>query len=80
MDPRYFQEWALDRAMECTQAPHQIPPWIPPSGIAQDLFLNGHGTAPDIIYTRRVSEIPPRDFNTLDRNPCAIILIEISFC
>ena len=80
MDPRYIQEWASDRALECTQAPHRIPAWILPHALAQDLFINGQGVAPDLIYTRGVPDTPHRDIDAIDRKKCALILVEISFC
>ncbi len=70
----------MDRALECTRAPHRIPHWILPEDLAQDLFINGHGVAPDLVYTRGVPDTPDRDTAAFDRKQCALILVDPTFC
>jgi hypothetical protein len=44
------------------------------------LFEAGHGTAPDLIYARKVPNTPSLDPIFFDIKQCTLILVEIDFC
>ena len=44
------------------------------------LFEAGHGTSPDLIYARGVSDTPFPDPTSFDKNQCTLIIVEIGFC
>ena len=42
--------------------------------------MEGHGTAPDLIYARGVPDTPAPDKNTFEKKQRILIIIEIGFC
>jgi hypothetical protein len=82
LDPKY-NHWVLSAAAgdeECTTSPSRIPDWVSPHEETQLLFEAGHGTAPDLIYARKVPDIPSPDPTSFDKKQCTLILVEIGFC
>jgi hypothetical protein len=51
---------------------------MPPEEI-QALHEGGHGTAPDLIYARGISDAPDPSQTNFDNKLCTLILIEIEF-
>jgi hypothetical protein len=47
--------------------------------VAQACFEGGHGTAPDLIYTRGIPNTPDPGRSALDKRTCTLMLIEIGF-
>ncbi len=45
-----------------------------------NVFEAGHGTAPDLIYARGVSDAPSPDPTSFDKKQCILIIVEIGFC
>jgi hypothetical protein len=43
-------------------------------------FKAGHGTAPYLIYARRVPNAPSPDPTSFDNKQCTLFIIEIGFC
>jgi hypothetical protein len=41
--------------------------------------MDGHGTAPDLIYVRGVANTPTRNPITFNRKKCNLILVEVGF-
>ena len=66
--------------LECTEAQTRIPDWILPLETQENLFLAGHGTAPDLICARGVPDTPSPDPSTIDRKKCNLMLIEVGIC
>jgi hypothetical protein len=82
MDPIYNQ-WGLSAATgdaECTAAPSRILVSVLPRAKTQMMFEAGHGTAPDLIYARRVLNTPSPDPTSFNIMQCTIIIVEIGFC
>jgi hypothetical protein len=79
---RYTQSFlsAAGNDAECTAAPNRIPEWILSHTEIQELYLSGHGTAPDLIYARGVPDSPSPDPTTYNKKLCTLIIIEIGFC
>jgi hypothetical protein len=44
------------------------------------LFDSGHGTAPDLVYSRWVPYTPFPTPGSFDKKKCTLIIVEISFC
>jgi len=44
------------------------------------LFEAGHGTTPDLIHARGVTDTPSPDPTSFDRKQCTLIIIKIGFC
>ena len=80
-DPRYNIQGpsATNYDTECTTSPSRIPTWVLPTEETQALFEGGHGTAPDLIYARRVPDTPDPGQTNVDKKTCALILTEIGF-
>jgi hypothetical protein len=66
--------------MECTAAPNRIPEWILSHEEIQELYIAGHGTAPDLIYARGVPDSPSPDPTSFNKRLCTLIFVEIGFC
>ena len=59
--------------------PYRIPEYILPQELQDSLFKVGHGTSPDVIYTRGVPDTMSPDPSIFDRKKSKIILIDIGF-
>jgi len=46
----------------------------------QELFLVGHGTAPDLIYAKRVPDSPSLNPTSFSKKHCTIFIVEIDMC
>jgi hypothetical protein len=59
-DPEYSLRGlsAADGDAKCTTAPRGIPRWVLPIEESKELFLDGHGTASDLIYARGGPRFP----------------------
>jgi hypothetical protein len=80
-DPRY-QHWGLssdDGDAECTTAPRRIPDRVFLLEETQASFQAGHGTTPDLIYARGVTESPSLDPIYFDRKHYTLIIVKIGF-
>ena len=78
-DPKYALRSSEGDA-ECTDAPTRILDRILSLETQEYLFKNGHGTAPDLIYAKKVPDTPAPDPTTFDRKKCNLILIEDGLC
>ncbi len=78
-DPRYEQA-AKTGKFESIEAPTRIVDWVLPHETHDALFRAGHGTAPDLIYAKRIPDTPSPDPNIFNRKKCNLILIEVGFC
>ena len=58
----------------------RIPEWILSHVEIQELYAVGHGTTPDLIYARGVTDSPSPDPTTFNKRLCTLIIIEIGFC
>ncbi len=59
--------------------PRRIPNRILPIDEKRDLFSQGHGTMPGLVYARGVSNAPSPDPTTFEKKNCTFILLEIGF-
>ncbi len=65
-----------DGDLECKAAPRRILAWVLLIAETHEVFSNGHGTAPDFIYTRGVPDSPSQDPTSFDKKHCTIIIVE----
>ena len=64
---------------ECKEVPTRISPWLLPPDEAKNLFKDGYGTSPHLVYARGMTSTPDPVLNNVNKMRCTLILAELCF-